>query len=279
MLATIAPPDEWFPLAERVIREVCRRKAITDDEAEDFASWVRLRLLENGEAVFGAFRGQSTLSTYLTAVVINLFRDYRIGKWGKWRPSAEARRLGVTAQRLETLLWRDGIDFEQACEMLWRNFRVRESREELERLYARLPQRSSRREDGLDTVGGELPSSERVEDRAERGEAAAIGRRVERELGVILAMLPPEDRLVLKLWTEDGFSVAMIAKSLQLDQKPLYRRLDRLKSRIRQALESAGLDWGEIRSIFDEPEPPIAIDFGVADEFHSPEPSYGKRGP
>ena len=43
------------------------------------------------------------------AVIQRLFLDARIAKWGKWRPSVSARRLGGVAVLLERLLTRDGL--------------------------------------------------------------------------------------------------------------------------------------------------------------------------
>ena len=64
------------------------------------------------------FEGRSSLTTYITVVVQRLFLDRRNRLWGKWRPSAEARRLGPTAVLLERLVSRDGWSAEQALETL-----------------------------------------------------------------------------------------------------------------------------------------------------------------
>jgi len=272
-----APPDESFALAEQIVRAVGRRRCLTEDEAEDFVSWARVKLLENRAAIFGGFGGRSTLSTYLTTVVLNLFRDYRIGKWGKWRPSAEARRLGVTAQRLEVLLWRDGIDFEQACEILRRNFRVGESPQELERIATQLPPRPPRRHESLEEAT-DLTGDDRTEDRTIRRDAERSAARLESELATFFGELPPEDRLVLKLWAEDGLSIAAIAASLQLEQKPLYRRLEQLKRDLRNKLEAKGITWDRVRGIFEVPEPPLRVDYGLGAENSVSEPSHEARG-
>jgi len=271
-----ASQDESFALAEQIVRAVARRRCLTEDEAEDFVSWARVRLLENREAIFGSFGGRSTLSTYLTTVALNLFRDYRIGKWGKWRPSAQARRLGVTAQRLEVLLWRDGIDFEQACEILRRNYRIGESREQLEGFAACLPQRPSQREESLEQATG-LAADESTEDRVVQSDARRSAARLENALSAVLGALPPEDRLLLKLWAEDGLSVAAIAQSLQLEQKPLYRRLEGLRRDLREKLEERGITWEEVRGIFEVAEPPLEVNYGIGEESSEPQPSNQVR--
>ena len=71
-----------------------------------------LKLIDDDYQILRGFRERSSLRTYLSTVVERLFLDYRIRQWGKWRPSAQARRAGALAVRLEALLHRDGVPFE-----------------------------------------------------------------------------------------------------------------------------------------------------------------------
>src|SRR5262245_34415390 len=102
-------------LVDRTAGLLARRSGIHGDDVEDFKSWVRLRLVENDYEVLRRFRGEGTLHTYLTVVIALLARDYRYAHWGRWRPSAAARRLGPLAVRLETLVHRDGRTLSQAA--------------------------------------------------------------------------------------------------------------------------------------------------------------------
>ena len=77
---------------DRVVAFVCRRHRLSPDESDDFRSVARVKLLEHDYAILRAFEGRSSIQTYLTVVIQRLFLDYRISAWGKWRPSAEARR-------------------------------------------------------------------------------------------------------------------------------------------------------------------------------------------
>jgi len=56
------------------------------------------------DALLAKFEGRSSLRTFLTVVIQRLFLDHRISAWGKWRPSAEARRGGST-RRHESCGW------------------------------------------------------------------------------------------------------------------------------------------------------------------------------
>ena len=132
-------------LIERVIAWVCMRRCLHGADAEDFASTVKLRFIENDYEILGRFEGRSSLKTYLVAVVNHLYLDFQTQRYGKWRPSAEARRLGPVALRLESLLYRDGLTFEEACGVLLTNFRVAEGRDALYEMSGKLPRRTNRR--------------------------------------------------------------------------------------------------------------------------------------
>lgn len=235
-----------LPLIERVIASTCRRHAVRGDEAEEFAATVKLHLVENDYAVLRKFEGKSSLATFLTTVIKNLFRDFRISRWGKWRPSAEALRLGVEAVQLETLLVRDGISFDEAERMLRENFHVRLTTAELADLAGRLPPRLPRRFEGeevLEHLGVEAAADQGLIDQ----ERAAVAAKVGAALAETLEALPEEDQLILRMHFVDGLSLASIARMLALEPKPLYRRRQRLFARFRAALEAQGLGPEEVK--------------------------------
>src|SRR5688572_2526377 len=97
-----------LPLLERILAATCRRYRLSREEAEDFSSVVRLKLIADDYQVLRAYAGRSSLASYLGAVVQRAWLDHCNHLWGKWRPSAEARRLGPLGIRLDTLLHRDG---------------------------------------------------------------------------------------------------------------------------------------------------------------------------
>ena len=66
----------------RISKTRCKRYGLFGADAEDFASEVRLRLLEDDYAVIRKHRGDSTMNTFLAVVIGNLFRGYRIRTWG-----------------------------------------------------------------------------------------------------------------------------------------------------------------------------------------------------
>jgi hypothetical protein len=54
--------------------------------------------------------------------------------------------------------------------------------------------------------------------------------------------------MILKMRFDSGFTVAEVARVLKVDQKSLYRRIERLLSDLRACLEAAGVDAASARS-------------------------------
>lgn len=264
-----------LPVIEPSLQRIASRKCLSPDEAEDFTSWARLKLLSERESVVAKFRGRGRLSTYLTTVALNLLRDYRIEKWGKHRSSAAARRLGTAAVRLETLVVRDGFGLGEAIELMRRNEGVRASVEELEEIAAQLPVRSRVRFESDDGVAA-LPSTERTDERAFRNEAQETAAKVQAALDGALRTLTPEDRLILKLRVENGFSVADVARTLHLEQKPLYRRLERLLGHLRQEMESREVRREDVDAVVAWEGVEVSVDYRLGREIPPLRPSPRK---
>lgn len=232
-----------LPLIERLVAFTCRRQRFSAEEAEEFDSEVKLRLVDDDYAVLRKFEGTSSLSTYLTVVLQRLAIDFRRKRWGKWRPSAAAKRRGATALRLEELVWKDGFSQQEAFTLLRQRYGVTAGDEELEELVAQLPQRTSRR--GEEIENEELP--EPIADEANPEEllfATEERQQQSRALSLLeecLGELDGTDRLILRLRFDGDFTIADIARTLGLEQRRLYRTLPRLLEQLRVALEARGL--------------------------------------
>jgi RNA polymerase sigma factor (sigma-70 family) len=227
---------------DSVVRFVCQRHNLSGSDADDFSSEVRLRLLENDYEVFRRFQQRSSLRTYLTVIIQRIYADYRNHRWGKWRPSAEARRLGPIAIRLESLLMRDGLGFDQACEVLRTNERLAVTESELARIAARLPPRYRRAIVGEEVLATLAADGDACEDSVLHEERQRTARRVIDALVSAFRKLGDHDLLILRLKFQEGLGIADIARALHLRQKPLYRRVGALLQELREALEVAGID-------------------------------------
>jgi RNA polymerase sigma factor (sigma-70 family) len=234
-------------LIERVIAWVCARRFLRGADGEDFASTVKLRLIENDYEILGRFEGRSSLRTYLTAVVNRIYLDYQTQRFGKWRPSAEARRLGPVALRLEALLYRDGLTFEEARGVLQTDFQVAESREALYELSLKLPRRTPRH--AGPSTDQEPPAAALGLSTIEQAERQILAEKTFLVLRKALGRLPARDRIVLRLHVEGGLSVADVARALGERQKALYRKRDALFKQLRVDLEAEGIRHREAREL------------------------------
>jgi RNA polymerase sigma factor for flagellar operon FliA len=246
---------QHLPWIERVAASLCRRHGLDPDEADDFASWAKARLMEHDYAALRKFRGESALTTYLTVVVSMLYRDYRVARWGRWRPSAAARRHGPLAVQLETLVYRDGYHWSQAAALLQARDASLTERE-ITTLIAQLPAglRGRPVEVGADPLAA-TPGPARADETVVAAEAEAEQQAAERALSSAMEGLADEDRVILRLRFWEGKSVADVARALTLEQKPLYRRLERILVDLRKRLEAQGVSRERVRALLEEDAP------------------------
>jgi RNA polymerase sigma factor (sigma-70 family) len=242
---------EHLALVEKLVRFVARRRHLSAPDAEEFASFVHLKLIDKDFAIFRKFEGRSSINTYLAVVIERLGLDFCVAKWGKWRPSAQARRLGTVAILLEQLLVRDGITFDEAVGTLQTNHGVGDTRAELYTLLLQLPIRSPRHTNGDEpnphvTFAAPRDGARDFDDRHEI-------ERVQAALIEALAVLPPEDREIVALRFERALPVSEIALALGVGGKPLYRRLQQIIRRLRTEMLGRGIDEAAIAQIIGHP--------------------------
>ena len=228
--ATVSP--EALALVSAVIRDVVRVKRLPAADAQDFAQAVHLKFIEREYDVFTRFRGDSSLRTYLTVVVMRALLDWRNARYGKWRPSAASVRLGPDAVMLDQLINRDGFAEEVAVEQI--GGRSGANPEHIRRLAAQVPRRTRVRfvpDDCLQTVAAE-PDADSIEAQERRERLA----RVRRALRDAYRQLPDDERRLLSMRYGSRLSVREISEALQTDQKALYRRFERVVSQLRASM-------------------------------------------
>jgi RNA polymerase sigma factor (sigma-70 family) len=230
-----------------VIAQTCRRTRFKPEHAEDFQGYVMEKLIEGNYARIQKFKGESKPETYLTVTIKRLLFDYRDHLWGKWRNCAEAERLGEVAERLETLLVRDELTFSEAVNVL-RDKGVDLPESELWKLRASLPPRIVRRFVGEEVLQAEASRDLRPDERLAEKEKAVKSRRIYAALYRALTELPKDDCVLMKDWLQ--IKVADIARKRRLDQKRLYRRIEKIKLKLRKALERQGIRRQDLDDIF-----------------------------
>lgn len=246
-------------LIDRVIATVCRRARLVGADAEDFASSVRIALMEDDYAILRKYSGRSSFGAYLGVVVQHLLLDQRTHAFGRWHPSREAERLGEAAVLLETLLHRDRRSLDEALPLVQR-IDPTLTRERAAAMAARFPLRVARpRAVELDEdvpVAAPDAADVRVID-ADRHRLSAETSHTVRET---LAALPDEDAMILRFRFGSEMSIADISRVLRLPQRPLYRRLEMLIGRLRAALDRAGLDSRDVTELIGQAH---EMDFGL----------------
>lgn len=220
---------ELMPDVRAVVQAVSRKYRLRWDEADELTSLVCFKLVSNRYAALRQFEGKSSIRTYLTTLATRVWLDVRTARYGKWRPSADAMRLGSTALLLERFLWRDGLSVSEACHALLVNHGVAESHAELLRLREQLPQRrppvrllpcetvaNAPAPDGSDQQPEDDPRRRRAVRRA-------------------LDALNPDDRRLMVRRYLMGQSVVGIARDLSTEPKALYRRYERILASLRKS--------------------------------------------
>lgn len=238
---------------------------MTAEDVDDFVSQVRMHFLADGYAAVRAFEGRCSPATFFSLVIQRQLLDYRARHWGRFRSSAAALRLGPAATRLELLLVRDGLSLDEAVAALAAAGQPIEKLEAAE-LARRFPKRAGRSTqiDLEEVEPARLAvGSESIEADAEAGERRATLEAVGAAMRAAMAELPADDRAILRLHFGGGMSLAEIARSMGLEQRPLYRRLGRLCDELRRRLAAAGLDERRVTELLGRAD--TDLDFGLRD--------------
>jgi RNA polymerase sigma factor (sigma-70 family) len=239
---------EHLSWIERFAAGACRRHGWSPEETEEFTARLLEKLITDDYDVLRKHRGESKLTTYLGVVISRFFNDYCDQLWGRWRNSERARQLGESACLLEKLTERDGLGFEIAADIVLRSF-LDLTRAQLEYFWNELPHRTRRRVEREDALE-DLPSPEpEPEDRLLGRENDRRKQEVLTALQEAASRLPAEDRTLLKLRFGEGWQVARIARYRGLEEKPLYRRIEKIREKLGLDLQAIGIRHEEIGEV------------------------------
>ncbi|HYC62234.1 MAG TPA: sigma-70 family RNA polymerase sigma factor [Thermoanaerobaculia bacterium] len=263
---------------ERIAAFVARRHHLSASEAEEFVQEVRVRLLDDNYAVIRKFEGRSSFSTYLTTVIGRLFSQWRVEQWGKWRPSAEAKRLGDKAITLEKLVSRDGFTVSEAVHVLTTPGSSSYTIGELEAIYLRLPPRNPRPMMVSEEVMPDVPIEADAYERIEAGDRMRALRKTMEVIDRAIDTMDHEDRLILRMRFCEARRVPDIASILNLDQKKLYKRLEKLFHALRSELENAGVSHDDVPGLLNAGDEEVHLGLFTTGEIPPPGPSHDPGG-
>lgn len=250
---------DHLDLINQIARTTGRRRHLSPAEREEFASLVRFRLVENDYAILRKFQNRSTLWTYLAAVIERMSLDYCDEKWGRWRPTRAAERLGDLAVALERLVGRDGHPLEEAIEILRSRNGDSPSHAELRRLWEQLParaQKSDVEEQAANELSAADSSDATVDDRERQRDMA----RLQAALRDAFAAIPAQDRVLIALRFDQDLSIAEIATMMRSSVPTLHRRLAAAVKQLRAALMRAGFQSADVADLVGHPSvvlPPL----------------------
>jgi RNA polymerase sigma factor (sigma-70 family) len=162
------------------------------------------------------------------------------------------------------LVRRDGQSPDEAFRMLHAAGESIE-RSEFDAIVAELPERRQRLHavDAVDVEEELSVSPSEVEAHAERKDRSVAAAKITATLSDAIAGLETEDRTILRLHFDAGLTIAEIARSLHLDQKPLYRRIRKICDGLREQLLEAGISPSRVDELIGQPD--VLLDFGLRD--------------
>lgn len=224
------------PHIERVLRDIARKYHLASAELDEFRALVDHALERNDYELLRAFDSRSKWETYLTTVVTRLFFGFQADLWGQWRPSQAAQRLGPTATLLEELMVRDSLPLGRAIDMMRTTHRVDLPRHRIEQLARDL---------GLSTALAPGDGATGYGDAETTAEDPAI----QVALRDAMALIQPEDRLLLAMRYVDRQPLTRIAKVLKVDARPLQRRIEQAKEVLRTSLLMQGIAIEDVDAV------------------------------
>lgn len=236
-----------LPLVERIVERVCRRANVVGADVEDFASIAKIALIENDYAILRGYEGRAPLAAFLAVIIQRLLADEWIRTLGRWRPSSQARRLGDAGVMIEKLVRREQRPVEAVLPIV-RAVDPSMTRARIEEIAAQLPEQVRRpRAVELDDAVAEVAVAHDTADAGVlEGEARRVAARAATVVRSTMQSLDAEDRLILRFRFVDDLGIADIARMLQLPQRPLYRRIEALLTRLRGALTDAAIQGEDL---------------------------------
>jgi RNA polymerase sigma factor for flagellar operon FliA len=243
---------DHLDLINQIVRTVGRRRQLSAAEREDFAGFVHLRMVEDDYAILRKFQSRSTLWTYLAAVIERMSLDFCAEKWGRWRPSAMAERLGPVAVVLERLVNRDSHTVEEALEIIRTNHDVGLTYSELRKIWEQLPLRVRNTEVG-EEAAQELTSTDSPDAAIDDADRRAGIDKLQTTLAAAFAQIAAQDRVLLALRFDQDLSMIDISKLTGSSVPTLHRRLDKSVKQLRLALSQAGFDPRAIANLIGHP--------------------------
>lgn len=232
--------EEWLRRISEAVRSVARRRRLTPEQRDDLLSFAVCRLLERGVDWKDVCGVAARPEAYLRRMVERLWIDLTNRRWGRWRPTSRARRLGATGVELDRLIRREGLDLDDAISLaLERSSRGR-TRDTLYRLASELRPRPR----AVPIAGVALTGRDRPDSRLRLKEDSRSLRRALRVLEEEMQQLDDLSRKVLSGRYLEQLTAGSVGRELDLDDRSVYRIAYRALKTLRRRLRDRGVEPG-----------------------------------
>lgn len=236
---------EWTDELSAAVAVVARRRRLSAEQRDDLLSYAVCRLLERNVG-----RGDITSiadcpGAYLRRVVDRLWIDLTNELWGRWRPSAGARRMGKTGVELDRLIRREGLAACEAVPIAEHRSSRRRGRDTLYRLARKLRPKPRR----VSITAVDPASDDRPDRRLGRKEEGESLRRALRMLREEMERLDDLSRRVLSGKYLEQLTAGRLGRELDLDDRSVYRIAYRALGILRQRLQARGVDPGIVEHV------------------------------
>ncbi|HEX4951924.1 MAG TPA: sigma-70 family RNA polymerase sigma factor [Thermoanaerobaculia bacterium] len=239
----------------RAVQRVARDRALTRDLEEELLSFTFEQLLSKKAGVFEQFKGEASLETYLFRVVERLWVDLSNERWGRWRPLKRCRQLGTTAIELDRLIRREREEPRQAVARVLHSRPKKRTEETLSLLAVDLSEAARPARVSLNL--SRLASADSSEKAAEDADRLRLARRLLDAMRAAIEGLPAPERQVLHRVCCEKASVAVVAKSMGLENAEVYRLKYAAFAHLKADLENQGFDADMVRQITDPDRPAV----------------------
>lgn len=229
-------------LVRRLARAIARKGRLAPDEVDDFESVCWVHILADGQRVLRQCKDHLALPGYLRTVFRRLLLDEYVSRWGKWRPTTKATRLGPPFVLLERLVEREGLSLEAAS--VRTGLTESQAAAHLQCCNRRLRPRFTCLDDATIDSG----SGSHADDPWERREQQHSRQRRSRNLNLAIRDLHTQDRWFIEHYYVRQTTIPEIANTLGLTPKAAYRRLDGIRRQLRERLNEGGRLTGHLPS-------------------------------
>jgi RNA polymerase sigma factor (sigma-70 family) len=243
-----------------------------ENEALELSNQVLDTLERNNYKVLREFKGNSRLTTYLTAIISRQAVDLIRKKLGRDREKERAKEFGDVGLLVYQRVIKDGYPLSDVFEELQTNHGFSGSMEELETIVQKIKGKGKRKNPRVSLLNGSNSSTNGsavkngttiginenefvIPDTQSDPEKIVMEdqrkRKMQEVIQDIIAQLNGEERILLRMRFPSGegetpHTVAQVSNILGITQKAVYKRMTRLLKKCKELLDREGVTINDL---------------------------------